>query len=150
MEAWRGHFPYCPFKWGATRAVVPFHHRCRSRQIFGVWRIFPEFPQNCPKSFCATFAYKFSSTRSWWPLFWCNLQKKVFMCFHVNLGHHFLKSNNVGRHFYPDFQGICQDFRQINFWGCVCDPCTSTFNTTAIHNSILDNFMIIKIHLKQI
>jgi len=42
--------------------------------------------------------------------FWCNLKKKVFMCFYANLGRHFLKSNNVGRYFYPDFQGFCPDF----------------------------------------
>jgi len=28
------------------------------------------------------------------------------MCFYANLGRHFLKSNNVGRHFCPDFQQI--------------------------------------------
>jgi len=40
------------------------------------------------------------------------------MCFYVNLERHFLKSNNVECHFYPDFQGFCQDFQQIKtFWG---------------------------------
>jgi len=29
----------------------------------------------------------------------------------------FLKPNNVGRHFYPDFQGFCQDFQQIKTFG---------------------------------
>jgi len=50
-------------------------------------------------------------------LFFGNLQKKVFMCFYVNLGRHFLKSNNLGRHVYPDFQGFCQDFQQIKTLG---------------------------------
>jgi len=29
--------------------------------------------------------------------------KKGFMCFSANVGHHFLKSKNAGRHFCPDF-----------------------------------------------
>jgi len=86
MEVRRGSFPLCPFKRGATGAEVPFHHRCRSRQIFGVQRILPEFPQTCPKSFCAIYAYKFSPTKIMKTSFWCNLQKKVFMFFHANLG----------------------------------------------------------------
>ena len=76
----------------------------------------PNFPKLARKVFCETFTYKFSSTRSWTPLFG-NLQKKVCMCFYVNLGCHFLKSNNVGRHFYPDFQAFCQDFQQIRTFG---------------------------------
>jgi len=44
-------FPLCPFKRVATGAEVPFHHRCRSRQIFGVGRILPDFPKNLPEKF---------------------------------------------------------------------------------------------------
>ena len=44
MEAWRGHVSLCLFKRVVPGAEVPFHHRCRSRQIFRVRRIFPEFP----------------------------------------------------------------------------------------------------------
>jgi len=39
------------------------------------------------------------------------------MCFYANLGRHFLKSNNVGRYFYPDFQGFCPDFQLIKTIG---------------------------------
>jgi len=39
------------------------------------------------------------------------------MCFYANLGRQFLKSNNVGRYFYPDFQGFCPDFQQITTFG---------------------------------
>jgi len=31
------------------------------------------------------------------------------MCFSTNLGRFFLKTNNVGRHFFPDFQGFCPE-----------------------------------------
>jgi len=45
------------------------------------------------------------------------------MSFYANLGHHFLKSNNAERHFYPDFQGFCPDFQQIKtFWGALETP----------------------------
>jgi len=76
----RGFSPL-PFQKRGNGEEVPFHHRCRRRQIFGMRRILPEFPQTCPKRFCATFAYKFSPARILKTSFWCNLQKKVFMCF---------------------------------------------------------------------
>jgi len=28
------------------------------------------------------------------------------------------------------------------FWGCACNLCTPTSNTTAFHNSIIGNFMV--------
>jgi len=34
------------------------------------------------------------------------LQKMVSTCFSANTGCHCLKSNNVGRHFCPEFQGF--------------------------------------------
>jgi len=124
MEAWRGHSPSALSKEGQRerRYLFSIHHRC-SRQIFGVRRIFPEFPQTCSKNFFVqllpkNFFHKIMNTSFSW-----NLQKKVFRCFYVNLGCHFLKSNNVGRHFYPDFQGFCQGFRQIKtFGGALATP----------------------------
>jgi len=49
------------------------------------------------------------------------------MCFSTNVGRHFLKSNNnVGRHFCPDFQGFCPEFRQIKtFEGALASPAPS-------------------------
>jgi len=65
------------------------------------------------------------------------------MYFYANLGRHFLKSNNVERHFYPGFQGFCPDFQQIKtLGGCACNPCTPSSNTAAFHNSITGNFMV--------
>jgi len=37
------------------------------------------------------------------------------MCFSANVEHHFLKSNNVGRHFCPDFQGYFPDFNKSKY-----------------------------------
>jgi len=53
------------------------------------------------------------------------------MCFYVNLGRHRLKSNDVGRQFYPDFQGFCPDFQQIKILGVRLQPLHPTSNTTA-------------------
>jgi len=44
------------------------------------------------------------------------------MSFSANLGRHFLKPSNVGRHFYADFQGCCPDFQQIKTFGGVLAP----------------------------
>jgi len=111
------HFPFCPFKRVATGEEVPFHHRCRSRQILEVRRILPDSPQTCPKSFLCNFACKFSPTKIMKTSFWCNLQNNAFMFFYANRGSHCMKSNNVGRHFYQDFQGFCPDFQQIKTFG---------------------------------
>ena len=103
-----------------------FHHRFRSRHIFRVAKdFFPNFPKLPRKLFCATFSYKLSPQRSLrlflvWP------PKKVFMCFYANLGRRFLKSSNVGHHFYADYQGCCQNFQQIKTFGCaLASPATN-------------------------
>ena len=70
------------------------------------------------KYFCATFAYKFSPTEIIKAFFGVT-SKKFFMSFSANLGRHFLKPSNVGRHFYADLQGCCPDFQQIKTFG-VC------------------------------
>jgi len=95
-------------------------YRCRSRQILGgCKRFLPEYLQSCPKSLCATFVYKFSPTNIMNNFFGYELQKKsscvcVFFC---KRWAHFLKSNNVGRHFCPDFLGFCPNFPQIKTLG---------------------------------
>jgi len=60
-----GHSSLCPFKRGPTEAEVIFHHRIRSRQTLGLGEDFcPNLPKLARKVFCATFAYKFSPTKS--------------------------------------------------------------------------------------
>ena len=49
-------------------------------------------------------------------------RKMVFTCFSANPGRNFSKSNKVGRHFCPDFQGFCSDFRQIKTFGGALAP----------------------------
>ena len=45
------------------------------------------------------------------------------MSFSVNLGSQFLKTSNVGRHFYPDYQGFYSDFHHIKtFTGALVPP----------------------------
>jgi len=87
MEAWRGHFPLCPFERGATGAEVPFHHWFSSRQIFGRGEgSFPNFSQTCPKSFLCNFFLQSFSHKHYFDLFLVWPPKKVFMCFLQTLG----------------------------------------------------------------
>jgi len=127
-------------------------------KFLGVRRI---FAQTCPKRFCASFAYKFSRTRSWRP-FLCDLQKMVFLCSSANVGWHFLRQIRLGAicaRIFHRFSGILPNisgnlprssgsFAQIfgilpgfltnqNFWGCACNPssCTTDLgysNSTAV------------------
>jgi len=63
---------------------------------------------------------------------WGNSSKNLshpqkFGCSYTNIGRHFLKSNNVGRHFCSDFSGILPMFlTNQNFGGCVCTPASNT------------------------
>jgi len=89
----------------------------REPQIISVgaskfWRwegFLSEFPQTCPKSCCATFAYKCSPTKIMKTFFWCGLQKEVFF-----------------QGFCPNFQEFCPDFQQIKtFGGVLASPTPS-------------------------
>jgi len=86
-------------------------------------RIFARNFPNLPKKFCGTLPTNFlhSNQRSWRPFFGVT-SKKVFMCFLDMLGSIFLKSNNVGRHFCPNFQRFCPDFWQIKTFGGALAP----------------------------
>ena len=90
-------------------------------KVLGCEGFFPEFPQTPRKVFCATFVYKFSPTKII-KRFFGVMSKNVFMCFSANLGHQFLKSSNVGRHFCTDVQGCCPDFQQNKILGGVLAP----------------------------
>ena len=90
-------------------------------KVLEMQRIFARISPNSPKIFCATFAYKFSPTKIIKTFFGVT-SKKVFMCFSAKLGRYFLKSSNVGRHFYADFQGCCPDFQQIKTFGDLLTP----------------------------
>jgi len=87
-----------------------------------------DFCQTCPKS-CATFADKFSSTNIIKTFFGVTSKKRLYVCFSANVERHFLKSNNVGRHFWQGFQGFCPNFqrffshfRQIKTFGVATEP----------------------------
>jgi len=67
--------------------------------------------------------------------------KKGFMCFSANVGHHFLKSNNVGRHFCPDFQGFSPDFNKSKHLGCVLTPSNPASYTTAPGKSTVGPYL---------
>jgi len=107
-----GAFIPLSFKKGSTKVEVHFRHRCKSRQIFGVRRVFVRISPNSPKGFCVTFAYKFSP-RNIKTSFCCNLQKRSSCVF--------LQILSVI--FYPDFQEFCADFQQTKtFEGELAPP----------------------------
>ena len=92
-----------------------------ARKFLGVQRMFAQTFPNLPKKVSCNFCR---------PFLWRGLQKMIFTCFFAYLGSHFSKSNNVGRHFCPDFQGFyldiwgfCSDFQQIRtFRGALAPP----------------------------
>jgi len=101
-----------------TTIAVSLGHRCRNRRIFeGCEGFLPGFFQTCPKSFCATFVYKFSPAMIMKIFFWCNLQKRSSCDFLQTLGAiswsqtplgvvfpDVRRSANIFRDFCPDFQ----------------------------------------------
>jgi len=76
-----------------------------------------DFPKLAEKFFCATFASKFSPTKIMKTSFWCNLQKKVFLCFYAKPWAPFLEVKQRWGIFLPGFQGFCPDFQLIKTFG---------------------------------
>jgi len=141
MEAWQERLP-SPLSKGGNGCGGAFHHRGGAGKFLGGRRIFARIPQTCPKSLMCNFAYKFSPTKIMKTFFGVTSTKWSSCVFSANLGYHFLKSNNAGRHLYPDFQGFFSDFhKNQNFYGCACTTSTPTSNTTTLHNSLIGNFM---------
>ena len=87
------------------------------RRIFA--RISPDFPEKFFVKLLQTNSLPQRSVRPFLVL----PSKKVLMCFSANLGRHFLKSSNVGSHYYANHQGFYPDFQQIKtFGGALVSP----------------------------
>jgi len=70
-----GEFPPLFSQKGGNGAEAPFHHRFRSRQIFGVAKDFcPNFPKLARKVL-RNFCQKMFSHKNYEDFFWCDLQK---------------------------------------------------------------------------
>jgi len=89
--------------------------RCRSRQILG-----EIFPQTCPKSFCATFAYKYYPIKIMKTFLDVTSKKRSSCVFLQILGATFssqtrLRTNfaHICKDFFQIFNGIFPDFWQI-------------------------------------
>jgi len=131
METSRRYFPLCSFR------------RCLfidvgAGKFWGVRRIFARISPNLAETFLCNFCQQICSHKDYEDLFLVWPPKNVFVFF-CKPWVSFFKSSNVGRHFYPDFQGFLAN---QNFWCCACTPCTPTSNNTAFHNSIIGNFMV--------
>ena len=122
MEAWRGHFH--PFKRGTTWTEVPFHHRCKDREIFGSFVDFcPNFPNLPGKLFVHLLPINFLPQRSW-RLFWCDLQKRSSCVFLQTWGAIFWSQTTMGAIVAQISKDVVQIFSKSNLWGCACIPCT--------------------------
>ena len=97
-------------------------HRCRSRKILGVAQDFcPKFPKLAWKVFVRLCLQIFSH-KDHEDLSCVTSTKIVLTWFSANVRCRFVNSNNVRRHFCPDFQDFCPDFRQTKTFGCELAP----------------------------
>jgi len=149
MEAWRGHFPLCPFKIGRTGRRCLFIIGVGAGKFLGCERFCPNFPRLARKVFWATSAYNFSPTKVVKASFWCNHQKKGLHGFLCKPRVPFFVVKQSWAPFSPGFSGLLARFStNQNFWGCACNPCTPTSNTIVFHNSIIGNFMVYRDRLE--
>jgi len=95
------------------KKINKFRYRCRRRKGFGsakdFCRNFPNLPEKPLLRILPTNFFPQRPRRR----FLCDIQKNVLLCFYENVGRHFLRSNNIGRHFCPNFQEFCQIFRDF-------------------------------------
>ena len=101
------------------------------------------------KVFCVIFVYKFSPAKIGRPfLVWP--PKKVFMCFSANLWRKFVKTSNIGRHFYLVFQAFFPDYHQIKLLQVLLHPLEPQPPTTLLFITVsLVISWFIKVDLKQ-
>ena len=128
-----GGLSLCPFKKAATRAELPFHHRCRSRQTFGVAKNicanFPKYPRKTT----------FRPQRSLRPFYSVTSKKGLHVFFLQILGAIFWSQAMLSATS-TRISGILSRFStNQNFWWCACTP---TSNNTAFHNIIAGNFVV--------
>ena len=84
-----------------------FVTKSKFKASLAVWRNFclTFFREGCSPSRRAAPSHKDHECR----FFGVTSKQKVFICSCANAVRHYLKSNNVGRHFCPDFQRFCLD-----------------------------------------
>jgi len=119
--------------------VVTRNHRCRSRQIFGVRKIFARIPPNLSEKFSGNSLCKyFLPHRSWTPSFGMTSKKRA-SCDSPHVGRQFFKVKQRWAPYLPVFSGNLPRFStNQNFWGCDCTPasCTPASCTTARNNHV--------------
>jgi len=103
---------------------------CRSKQIFGVPRIFARISRNLPEKLFCDLCLQIFSNEDHEDLFWCDLQKKVFICYCANVGRHFAKIfmdfSQIFRYFAQIFKDFSRIFDKPKFWGFACSPASYT------------------------
>jgi len=140
---WRGNSPLSFLKVGQWDRRCLFISGVAAGEILGGRRIFSRIFLNLPeKFFLQLLPTKFLPQRSLKTFFWCGLQKglHVFFC---KPWAPFLKSSNFWHMF-------TQIFRKSNLLWCAYTHCTPTSNTTALHNSVIGNFVVHQNRLEKI
>jgi len=111
----------------------------------------PEFPQTCPKRFCATFAYKFSPTQIMKDSFGMTSRKKSLHVFLYKLWAPFFEMKqhwapfcSYFNGFCPTFQGFFPDFNKSTSLGVRLHPstpasCTTVVTATFVESSVANS-----------
>jgi len=104
-------------------------HRCRSKQILGLRKMFARISPNLPEKFLCDFCLQIFSNKDHEDLFGVTSKKRFSCAFLQTLGAIFFKESWAP--FLLGVSGILSKFStKQNFWGCVCTPCTPASHTT--------------------
>jgi len=144
MEAWRGHFPLCPFKKGGNGGGGAFSSKVLEQAHFGgaifPRRIFARMSPNLPEKLFVQLLTAMILPQDHQDLFLVLNAKKDLHVFFCKPWAPFFEVKQRWVPFLPGFSGILPRFSaNQNFWRC---PCTPASNTTAFHNSIIGNFVV--------
>jgi len=132
-------------------------HRRRSRQICGSAMDFcPNFPQTCPKRFCAIFACKFCPTQTMKACFGMTSGKKSLPVFFYKHWAPFCEMKqrcapfcSDFHGFCPTFQGFCPDFNKSTSLGVQLHPstpasCTTVVTATFVESSVAKSSLALR------
>jgi len=104
---------YCKAPIAKLQSSSTVQHRFRSKHIFGGAKNFgPNFTKLAQKVVVRLLPTNFLPQKSWRPFFGVTSKKGLPLFFYKRWAL-FLKSNNVGRNFFPDFQRFPQIVRDL-------------------------------------
>jgi len=117
-----GAFTTLLFQKGAMEAKASFHHRGRSRQIFGSAKDFCPNSRNLPEKSYVQFCLQIFSNKDHKDLVWCDLKKWSSCVFLQTLGIIFWSQTTLGAIYTRIFMDFSQVFRKIKLLGVAIAP----------------------------